>query len=55
MRAEKYKNYYEQHDIFEFKNTSENIGKDELGDKSFHLRLVRFFHHTYLWNASKLT
>jgi hypothetical protein len=57
IRRDMYKNWGRQHTIFKFKCTSENVGKDELSDTSFHLRLGKLFHHSFisLHNESKVT
>jgi hypothetical protein len=33
---------------FKLKDASENVGKDELGDTSLHLRVDKLFHHIHL-------
>jgi hypothetical protein len=33
---------------FKLRDASENVGKDELGDASFHLRVDKLFHHIHL-------
>jgi hypothetical protein len=57
MRTDMCKNWGRQNNILKFKCTSENVGKDELSDISFHLRLGKLFHHSFisLHNESKVT
>ncbi len=45
VRTDMYKNWGGQHNVFKFKNTSENVRKDELSNTSFHLRFGELFHH----------
>jgi hypothetical protein len=42
---EKYKHVDGQHSILKLKNASENVGKDELSNPSFDLRVDKLFHH----------
>ena len=43
-----YKFYNQQHHVLKLSSASENVGKDELGDTSLHLRVDKLFHHIHL-------
>ncbi len=45
---ENYEIPIEDTNTFKLRDASENVGKDELGDASFHLRVDKLFHHIHL-------